>query len=117
MTYLFVVVGIAVINALSNKKTSYAELALTNATIILAAFFLEKAFTNGGSKLSKQSIVYDNLSLLHPDQHQALIDDIGKRTGLLAQKVKISKIDLQKGSANITVHYLPSQPDDLEDDG
>ena len=30
MTYLFVVIGIAVINALSNKKTSYAELMAAN---------------------------------------------------------------------------------------
>lgn len=115
MTYLFVVVGIAVINALSNKKTSYAELALTNAIIFFAACLLERAFTTR-TKLSKQSIVYDNLSLLHPDQHQALIDDIEKRTGLLAQKVKISKIDLQKGSANITVHYLPKEADAQQDE-
>ena len=30
MTYLFIVIGIGVINALSNKKTSYAELVAVN---------------------------------------------------------------------------------------
>ena len=42
MTYLFVVVGIAVINALSNKKTSYAELAATDGIIVVAAFALDR---------------------------------------------------------------------------
>jgi len=34
MTYLFLVIGISVINALSNKKISYAELAITNFLLI-----------------------------------------------------------------------------------
>ena len=38
MTYLFLVIGIAVINALSNKKVSYAELVATNAILLLIPF-------------------------------------------------------------------------------
>ena len=38
MTYLFLVIGIAVINALSNKKVSYAELLFTNLAIVTVAF-------------------------------------------------------------------------------
>lgn len=34
MTYLFVVIGMSVINALSNKKVSYFELLFTNGVII-----------------------------------------------------------------------------------
>ena len=34
MTYLFVVIGISVINALANKKVSYVELIFTNLAII-----------------------------------------------------------------------------------
>ena len=35
MTYLFVVIGITVVNALSNRKVSYSELLLTNVIVTL----------------------------------------------------------------------------------
>ncbi len=41
MTYLFIVIGIAVINALSNRKTSYAELLAVNFTIVGVALLKE----------------------------------------------------------------------------
>ena len=41
MTYLFVVIGLAVINSLSNKKTSYVELIFTNVAVFAACLILE----------------------------------------------------------------------------
>lgn len=38
MTYLFIVIGLALINALSNKKTSYAEVLLVNSLIVGISF-------------------------------------------------------------------------------
>ena len=110
MTYLFVVVGIAVINALANKKTSYAELALTNFIVIGTAYFLEMYWAPK-PKRPKQQIVYDKLQLLRPENRLELLRDIEERTGLIAEKVTISKIDLQKGNASIVVHYR--DPDEL----
>lgn len=104
MTYLFVIVGIAVINALSNKKTSYAELAVTNLSILCVTIILEGAFATT-IKLSKQSLVYDRLELLRPEKRDALVADLQERTGLSATRVKVSKIDLQKGSACLTLYY------------
>ena len=103
MTYLFIVVGIAVINALSNKKTSYAELMVTNCAIVAITFLFESMIRT--EKLSKQDIVYDQLELLKPENREKLLADIRQRTGLSAERVRISKIDLAKQSANITVHY------------
>lgn len=130
MTYLFVVVGVAVINSLANKKTSYAEIAITNGIIIAAASILEQFFVsdppkkqakgkkakdpkpNGQDRLLKQSIVYDNLRLLGPDQRADLIRDIEKRTGLTAQRIEVAKIDLPAGVANLTVFYQPGPLDE-----
>ncbi len=103
MTYLFIVIGIAVINSLSNKKTSYAELAFTNMAILCATLMFERILKT--TKLAKQDIVYDNLELLKPEFREQLVRDIEKRTGLVAQRVKLSKIDLEKGTASITVSY------------
>lgn len=106
MTYLFIVIGVAVINALSNKKTSYAELLFTNGVIVSVAFLFEQmAHSVNSMKLAKQEIVYDNLELLGPSRHQELLADVQKRTGIAGVRVKLSKIDLNKGTANITVFY------------
>lgn len=105
MTYLFIVVGIAVINALSNKKTSYAELAFTNCAIVLVSYTLECIVYT--TKLSKQDIVYDRLDLLKPESRDELLADIKVRTGLSAERIKFSKIDLAKQSVSMTVYYQP----------
>ncbi|HBY54872.1 MAG TPA: DUF4956 domain-containing protein, partial [Marinilabiliales bacterium] len=42
MTYLFVVIGVSVINALANKKISYTELLVTNLAIVAGLYALEK---------------------------------------------------------------------------
>ncbi len=103
MTYLFIVVGIAVINSLSNKKTSYAELAFTNVVIFLVTYLFERWTTV--QKLGKQEIVYDNLELLKPELRLQLLADLRKRTGLPVETVKLSKIDLGKGTVSLTVYF------------
>lgn len=108
MTYLFIVIGIAVINSLSNKKTSYAELLLTNSAIVAIAFLLETSLKS--VKLTKQEIVYDRLDLLGPENQTALFADIKERTGLTAERVKSNKIDLQKNTVNLVVYYEPPNP-------
>ncbi|MFT4523568.1 MAG: hypothetical protein ACI8ZN_002523, partial [Bacteroidia bacterium] len=42
MTYLFVVIGISVINSLANQKMSYAEIVGANTAIFLALFIIER---------------------------------------------------------------------------
>ena len=105
MTYLFVVVGIAVINALSNRKTSYAELVAANTIILATAFILERATFS--LPILKRALVYDNIALLAPGQEAALLADIQARTGVVGTHVKVGKVDLPNGSAQIVVHYDP----------
>jgi len=106
MTYLFVVIGLAVINSLSNKKMSYAELLFTNAFLIGATLALEGMFIKKTTlKLATQELVYDKIELLRPGLGGELVADLQARTGLDVRKVDIKKIDLTKGSANIAVRY------------
>lgn len=100
MTYLFVVVGIAVINALSNKKTSYAELAFANVAILLTTFLLE--YTLAVPPVHNHSMVYDNLELLRPENKERLLADLNERTGLEVKDVVVKKLDLSNKSATIT---------------
>ena len=109
VTYLFIVIGVAVINALSNKKTSYAELMFSNGAIIVITYLLEQALAV--TKLPKQDLIYDNLGLLAPERRTELIADIESRIGLRAEKIKISKVDLMKGTASLTITYRDHDTD------
>jgi hypothetical protein len=105
MTYLFIVIGIAVINALSNKKTSYAELMFVNVTVVATTMIMEQFLARRNLKLPTQSMTYDKLDLLFPARREELLADLVSRTGLNAKEVKISKIDLKNGTASISVAY------------
>ncbi|MDG2013990.1 MAG: DUF4956 domain-containing protein [Pirellulaceae bacterium] len=109
MTYLFIVIGIAVINSLANKKTSYAELMATNCAIVAATYLMELVIRS--EKVAKRDIIYDRVDLLKPEKRSELFADIEQRTGLTPIRIKTGKIDLLKPAVNITVHY---QPDDSQ---
>ena len=59
MTYLFIVIGVSVINALANKKMSYIELTFTNAAIIGATYALEKIWLLKHE--TQKNIIYENI--------------------------------------------------------
>jgi uncharacterized membrane protein len=109
MTYLFVVIGLAVINALSNKQTSYLELLLTNAVIFGATYFLERRVAEPrkvkAPKLASYEVVYDNIDLLHPGREDELIAELKLRTGIKAVRVNVKQVDLQKSNALIVLKY------------
>ncbi|HPS11759.1 MAG TPA: DUF4956 domain-containing protein [Prolixibacteraceae bacterium] len=115
MTYLFLVIGISVINALSNKKISYAELFITNLLLILVPFFLEKVMLLRHE--SSKSINYEKIELIKPENREKLIADLQERTGLIINRVEIGKIDSLKDSARINIYYYePTNKENLADD-
>jgi hypothetical protein len=116
MTYLFVVIGLAVINSLSNKKTSYVELLAVNFAIFGAVVLKEMYLSRTSpadkadkaarkSKQARLTVDYDNLELLSPGRRPALLDDLRRRTGIEVERVEIGGIDLRNGSAQLTIWY------------
>ena len=106
MTYLFIVIGLAVINALSNKQTSCAELLYVNSAIFVITLLMERSWSRRTA--SSQSILYDKLELLRPDRRVDLISDLCLRTGLDINQVVIKRVDLKKQIAQIVVYYKDS---------
>ncbi|MFH0756643.1 MAG: DUF4956 domain-containing protein [Bacteroidota bacterium] len=106
MTYLFLVIGISVINALSNKKVSYAELLFTNLAILGITYLLEKVFLLRHE--SKKVINYENIELIKPRHREALIADLEERTGLIINRVEIGRIDYLRDSARVFIYYFES---------
>ncbi len=102
MTYLFVVIGIAVVNALANKKVSFAELALTNGAILLCVYLLEKFLIRGEGHLE---VIYERIENIKIQDRNVLKEDVEKRTGLKIKRIDIVKVDFLKDTALIRVYY------------
>ena len=105
MTYLFVVIGLAVVNALSNKKTSYVELVFTNSIVCGACLFMERFLGPEVKKvkLTRSEVVYEKLDLLRPENVEELYEDLYQRTGIRADRVEIKQIDFQNGTSLIDI--------------
>ncbi len=103
MTYLFVVIGVAVINALSNKKISLMELTMANGVIILIIWFLERGWAL--KHVSRKVIQYDKIKLIHPDNYEALKEDLRVRLGLDITKIEVGKVDFLRDTAKLVVYY------------
>ena len=93
MTYLFIVIGISVMNALSNKKMSYVEILSANSIILLVVYYFER-FYNQNIVLKKE-IIYETIQNIHPDNHNKLKEDIQKRLGIQIVKLEIGDINLK----------------------
>lgn len=103
MTYLFVVIGVSVINALANKKMSIAELIAANAIIIVILYFAEW-FWSLKHQVSKK-ITYEIIENIKPENHDILVKDLENRTGLSIQKVEIGSVNFLRDTAVITIYY------------
>lgn len=103
MTYLFVVIGVSVINSLANKKMSYAELFAANSLIIVILWFTEW-FWCLKHQMTRR-IVYDVLENLKPENNGVLIADLKSKTGLNIEKVKIDEVDFRRKRAHMIIYY------------
>ena len=109
MSYLFLVIAIGLISAVSKIKNAndsyeYIFLILINGTIIILAYLLESKLLF--KKETIQIINYDNMDLIHSQNESLLIDDIKKRTGINVHRISINKIDFLKPSVQIKVYYF-----------
>ncbi len=103
LTYLFIVIGLAILNAVANEKVSLAELVLVNGVIVGMTLLLEWAPFIVHEE--SQEIIYDNLDLLRAADEKPLLADLAKRTGLDVRRVSVRSIDLLRHIASVTVFY------------
>jgi hypothetical protein len=105
MTYLFLVIGISVTNALANKKVSYAELLFTNLAIVAITYGLEKVWLLKHE--SSKTIIYEKIDLIKPENRDLLIADLRERTGIKEiNRIEIGKSDFLKDTARINIYYF-----------
>ena len=103
MTYLFIVIGLAMINALANKKISWAELLFVNTAILLVTLSFEKLWFN--NEIQSKNVIYERIDLIKIEHRLDLIKDLRERTGLDIVRVQIGKIDLLRDVATVTIFF------------
>ena len=103
MTYLFILLGISVINALVNKKISWAELLFTNAVLVFIVYGLERLWLLKHE--SSKNIIYEKVEMIVPEKREELKKDLEVRTGLKINRVEIGRIDYLRDTARIIIYY------------
>jgi hypothetical protein len=103
MTYLFLVIGISVVNALANKKISHAELVFANLMIVFVAFGMERLWLLKPEL--RKNVIYEKIELIVPERRAELIADLQERTGINVIRVEVRRIDFLKDTANLRIFY------------
>ena len=105
MTYLFVIIGVSVMNALSNKKMSYIEIITANSAIVFGLYWLELYWST--NFLISKKIVYETIENIHPSNHEKLKKDLEERLGIEIYDFEIGDVNFLRDTAQITIRYKP----------
>jgi hypothetical protein len=103
MTYLFMVIGVSVINALASNDLSISEVGVINISIILLTFLLENIWLMKHE--TRKTINYERIDLIKPENYELLRADLEKRTGLSINRVEVGKIDFLNDTAMVRIFY------------
>ena len=103
MTYLFLVIAIALLSAVGTMKT--IELLVISLSICLITYLLETSLIL--PSLDELEIDYEKIELINTARHTELINDIKKRTGLDVKQVEILTIDFLRDSTRLKIHFKP----------
>jgi hypothetical protein len=107
MTYLFLVIGISVVNALGMNKVSVAEIAIINVATVLLTFVLERLWLMKHE--TRKTINYERIDLIVPEKYEEMKADLEKRTGLSINRVEVGKIDFLNDTALIRIYYFADE--------
>ena len=103
MTYLFIVITIGVINALSGAEVSYAQLLFTNMALVGLTYFLETYWRK--NLLVRITIEYEKIENIKPEKRDTLLADLKERTGLNIQSFEFRRMNFLRDTARIRIYY------------
>ena len=102
MTYLFIVITVGVINALSGNMISLGALLFTNFSIVLLTFILENYWQN--NLFINRTIDYENIENIKPENHEKLLADLEERTGLDIIYYDIQNINFLRDTVKVKIY-------------
>jgi hypothetical protein len=101
MTYLFLVIAIGLITAVS--KGSWDDLSIICILMLICIALLEGPWLIK-KEVTKQ-LIYDKIELIHTNKYEELLEDVRSRLGLPVHRIEINEIDFIKDCAIITLYY------------
>jgi hypothetical protein len=116
MTYLFIVIALAVLNALAPQSNGIVLISAANALVWVLTLVLDRLWAI--RHMATKVVIYDRVDLLSEGRRAELIADLEKRTGVQIVRIEIGKVDLLRDTAVIKVHFDgDSQPGHFESQG
>ena len=103
MTYLFVLIGLPVINAGLLVGAGWSAVVIANVAIIAVLYLLEKGW--GFHYEQSQRITYERVDLVKRGNYGLLLEDLRQRTGLDIKRLEIGHIDYLKDATEIKIYY------------
>ena len=120
MTYLFVVVCLAVVHAMSDQigvddngkmvGTPLFELLVIDVITIGVIMLFERFLKVEASKL----VQYDRIELIKPERREELIADLKERLGLNVIAVRVGAVDFLRDMAVLRVYYEGNDSGDVK---
>jgi len=104
VTYLFVAIAFGVLNAVAPATMALHLLTIETLVISICAIAERRWFHHE----LVTPMIYDDLTHIAPDEHDALLADLSSRTGLRIHRIDVKLIDLVRGEARLRLHHLPT---------
>lgn len=103
MTYLFILIGLPVINSSLLAGAGWSAVLIANTAVIAVLYLLENGW--GFEYEQSQRIIYERIELITPENRDLLMEDLRERTGLPIKRIEIGNINFLRDSAEIKVFY------------
>jgi hypothetical protein len=107
MTYLFIVIGMSVVNALAKKQISITEVLMLNGTVVLLTAGLEYVWLLKHE--TRKTVVYEKIDLIKPELYNEMLQDLQERTGLNINRFEVGKIDFLNDTATVRIFYYADE--------
>jgi Domain of unknown function (DUF4956) len=109
MTYLFIVMALGLLNAMHSETstTEVLQLIAFNLVIVIVTWLLESSIIM--KRESVQSIQYEHIENIKPENLSILLTDLSARTGLTVHRVEIGKIDFLRDTAVVKIYYYANK--------
>lgn len=103
MTYLFVLIALAVINSILISHYELAKILICNTLMVGILLVLEKEW--GFSFEEMREITYDKIELATQGRREQLLADLKERTGLPIHRIVIGRSDFIRDTVELQVFY------------
>ena len=103
MTYIFIIIALPVMNSVLLSENGFSPLLVANLLILVVLLAIEKGW--GFKFLVHQTILYEKIELIKPENRGLLLEDLRQRIGYEVTRIEIGSIDFLRDTAKIEVYF------------